>query len=205
MLRRAILSTVCAAGGDRRRRDVGFSGNLQVPARRRQFHLRPGSQHQRPGPDDVRHDLDAQHRHEHVRIADDARREFQPDPGARQFDGGVAGSSDLHVQAAPGRPLPQRQGDDLGRCRRLVRPLRQGRPLSQHARQRRSLGCAGQGHVRDPPEEGAADLPGDPQRVQRADRHHPGRGQGRSADAAQDRSAPGRGSWSSRCRAATSR
>jgi peptide/nickel transport system substrate-binding protein len=36
------------------------------------------------------------------------------------------------------------------------------------------------------PEEGAADVPGDPQRVQRADRHHSSRGQGRSVDAAQD-------------------
>ena len=35
-------------------------------------------------------------------------------------------------------------------------------------------------------EEGAADVPGDPQLVQRADRDHSGRGPGRSADAAQD-------------------
>ena len=49
-----------------------------------------------------------------------------------------------------GVALPQRQGDDLGGRRRLVRPLRQDRPLAQHARQRRALGRAGRGHVRHP-------------------------------------------------------
>ena len=41
---------------------------------------------------------------------------------------GIAGPADLHVQAPPGREIPQRQADDLGRRGRLVRPLQQGRP-----------------------------------------------------------------------------
>ena len=31
-----------------------------------------------------------------------------------EFDDGIAGPADLHVQAAPGHPIPQRQADDLG-------------------------------------------------------------------------------------------
>ena len=55
---------------------------------------------------------------------------FSPILELADFDDRVAGSSDLHVQAAPGRAFPQRQGDDLGRRGGLVRPLCQGRPAS---------------------------------------------------------------------------
>ncbi len=186
MLRRAILSSFCAAAGLAAIATSVSAETFKCPHVGGNFTF--GQEANINSLDQMasEHDLDAQHRHEHVRIADDARRELQSDPGTRRFPGGVAGPSDLHVQAASGHPIPQREGTDIGRCGRLVRPLRQDRPVAQHARQCRSLGCAGQGHVRDPSEEGAADLPGDPERLQRTDRHHSGRGQGRSANATQD-------------------
>ena len=53
-----------------------------------------------------------------------------PITGTRRIIRGVAGPADLHVQAPPGREIPQRQADDLGGRGRLVRPLQQGRASS---------------------------------------------------------------------------
>ena len=91
-------------------------------------------------------------------------------------DGRSARPPDLHLQAPPGRQIPQRQADDVGRRGRIFDRYSKVGLERQHPRQGGELGRAGPVDLRHPHEAGAADLHREAQLVQRADRDRAGRG-----------------------------
>ena len=116
---------------------------FECPVTRRRPGVRPGGQGQQSRHARELDDLDAQHRDAHVRGADDPRRGQQPDPRARRRGRRQRRRHGLHLHAARRHQVPQRQGDDLGRRRGLVRALQDGRHRERDPEQRRELGNPG--------------------------------------------------------------
>ncbi|MET0568193.1 MAG: glycosyltransferase [Hyphomicrobiaceae bacterium] len=117
----------CRRRGNGRVAANGRGASVRLSEDRRTYGLCPGGQGQQPGPIHVLDHLDAQRRHEHLRSADDARREHEPDPRVGAGGERKRRRPDLHVQAPARRDVPQRQANDDRRRGRLVRSVQEGR------------------------------------------------------------------------------